>query len=323
MLETAPFLSDIAAVAPEGAAYWLDTSDGVRVRAVLWGKDAPKGTVLLFPGRTEYAEKYLHTAAALQRGGYATFAMDWRGQGLADKLLDDPMIGHVVDFPDYQKDVAAMIAAARDLELPEPYFLIAHSMGGQIGLRALMQGLPVNACVFSAPMWGILLSPALRPAVWAMTRVGRALGAGDKLAPGGRTDAYVLGEPFADNTLTTDPEMYQFMLDHLKAHPELSLAGPSLTWLHEALLDCARLAERPTPDVPCLTYLGSNERIVDPKRIHDRMNSWPEGKLVVVDGAEHEILMEMSGTRERVMAEILALFDANRDRQAQGRPVAC
>jgi lysophospholipase len=216
-----------------------------------------------------------------------------------------------------------MLAAAGDLGLPKPYFLIAHSMGGQIGLRAVLEGLPVNACVFSAPMWGILLSPALRPAVWAMTRAGRALGAGDKLAPGGRADAYVLGEPFADNTLTTDPAMYQMMVDHLNAHPELSLAGPSLTWLHVALRDCVELAGRPAPDVPCLTYLGSNERIVDPKRIHDRMAGWPAGELVMVNGAEHEILMEAPDTRDRVMAQILALFDANRDRPAQGQPVAC
>ena len=139
----APFLTDICDIAPNGTAYWLDTSDGVRARAVLWGKETAKGTVLLFPGRTEYAEKYVHTAAALSMGGYATFAIDWRGQGLADRLIDDPLVGHVDRFSDYQRDVAAMVQAADALELPKPYFMIAQSMGGAIGLRALMQGLPV------------------------------------------------------------------------------------------------------------------------------------------------------------------------------------
>ena len=69
-----------------GVAQWLTTSDGVRVRVAVWGRDAPKGTVLLFPGRTEYVEKYGRAAGDLLARGFATVAIDWRGQGLADRL---------------------------------------------------------------------------------------------------------------------------------------------------------------------------------------------------------------------------------------------
>ncbi|MGH1354293.1 MAG: alpha/beta fold hydrolase [Thalassovita sp.] len=317
----APFLTDIASIAPEGAAYWLDTPDGVRVRAVLWGQQAEKGTVLLFPGRTEYAEKYTHTAAALEQGGYATLAMDWRGQGLADRLLDDPQVGHVGEFSDYQHDVAAMVDAAEDLDLPKPYFLIAHSMGGAIGLRAVMEGLPVAACVFTGPMWGIIMHPATRPAAWAISWASRVLGTSHGLAPGSRTEAYVLSEPFEDNTLTTDPNMYAFMQDHVMAHPELSLGGPSLNWVHEALKDTLDLSRQPAPNLPCLTFLGTHERIVDPKRIQTRMDSWPGGELVMVENGEHEVLMETPQMREAAMARILRFFD--NARLADEEKVAC
>ena len=319
----APFLSDIAAPAPNGAAYWLDCADGVRVRAVLWGKDAPKGTVFMFPGRTEYAEKYVHTAAALEQGGYATFAMDWRGQGLADRLIDNPAVGHVGHFTDYQQDVAAMVTAAETLNLPKPWFLIAHSMGGAIGLRAVIEGLPVKACAFTGPMWGIIMNPATRPAAWAISWASRVIGAAENFAPSTRGEAYVLAEPFKDNTLTTDPDMFQFMKDHVVAHPELSLGGPSLNWLHEALRDTLELSRRPAPNLPCLTFLGSNERIVDPKRIHARMAGWPGGELQIVEGGEHEILMEGPETRNRVLGQIMALFDAARTRPDQTAPLAC
>ncbi len=69
-----------------------------------------KGTVLLFPGRTEYIEKYGRAARDLYQRGFATLTVDWRGQGLADRMLEDARIGHVHYFTDYQKDVAAMIA---------------------------------------------------------------------------------------------------------------------------------------------------------------------------------------------------------------------
>ena len=111
-----------------------------------------RGTILLFPGRTEYIEKYAHTAAAFGAQGYATLAVDWRGQGLSDRLLADARVGHVGQMCDYQLDVAAMREVAQAQELPRPYFLVAHSMGGCIGLRSLHAGLAVNAAMFSAPM---------------------------------------------------------------------------------------------------------------------------------------------------------------------------
>jgi lysophospholipase len=311
----APFLTDICKIAPNGAAYWLDASDGVRVRAVLWGKNAAKGTVLLFPGRTEYAEKYVHTAAALEQGGYTTFAIDWRGQGLADRLIDDPLVGHVDKFTDYQKDVSTLVSAAEKLDLPKPYFLIAHSMGGAIGLRAVMEGLPVAACVFTGPMWGIEMHPATRPAAWAITWASRVIGAANGYAPGTRSDAYVLSEPFKDNTLTSDADMFTFMQDQLMAQPELSLGGPSLNWIHEALSDTFALSKRPSPRVPCLTFLGTNERIVDTRRIQARMARWPDGELVMVEGAEHEVLMETAAIRSDALRRISEFFDAARPTQ--------
>ena len=76
-----------------GAAFWLTAADGVRLRVGLWSHPGAQGTVLLLPGRTEYVEKYGRAAADLRSRGYATLAIDWRGQGLADRALDDPMSG--------------------------------------------------------------------------------------------------------------------------------------------------------------------------------------------------------------------------------------
>ena len=76
---------------------------------------------------------------------------------------------------DYQRDVAAVMALARAEALARPPFhLVSHSMGGAIGLRALHDGLPVRAAVFSAPMWGIRMHPALRPLAWALATLLRA-----------------------------------------------------------------------------------------------------------------------------------------------------
>jgi lysophospholipase len=302
-MESAPLYHDVADGPAGGRAFWLRTTDGIRIRVGHWPHpeaEEARGTVLLFPGRTEYVEKYGRAAADLAARGYDTLTVDWRGQGLADRLLPDRRVGHVARFTDYQKDVAAMIAAARALDLPRPFYLLAHSMGGCIGLRALIEGLPVAACVFTGPMWGIQMAAATRPAAWALSWSAPRLGLGHHLAPGTKPETYVLAEPFDDNALTRDREMYGYMQRQMVDHPDLALGGPSLRWLNEALVEMAGLARRPSPAVPCLTFLGTHERIVCPERIELRLASWPDGTLRLVQGGEHEVMMDTPATRAMV-----------------------
>ncbi|MFD1508297.1 alpha/beta fold hydrolase [Lacimonas salitolerans] len=312
-MERAPFFDDLAEGPDNGAAYWLRADDGVRLRIGVWPQADARGTAIIFPGRTEYAEKYGRAAADLAARGYATLAIDWRGQGLADRLLPDRAIGHVEDFADYQRDVAAVIAAAHALDLPRPWHLIAHSLGGCIGLRAVMSGLPVQSCVFSAPMWGITLAPATRPAAWALGWSAARLKLGRSMAPGTSPVHLVLGEPFEGNPLTTDRDMFDYMRSHLVMQPDLSLGGPSIHWVHKALVEMRALARLPSPSLPCLTFLGTAEKIVDPGRIDARMAAWPGGSLQMVAGAEHEVLMETPAIRALAFDQATALFDASAD----------
>ncbi len=310
-LTAAPLHTDIAPGPEDGTALWMVTSDGVRIRVGAWGRENSRGTVLLFPGRSEYVEKYGPAAADLAARGFATLSIDWRGQGLADRLVEDPLVGHVGCFADYQRDVAAALRAARALDLPRPWVLLAHSMGGCIGLRALIEGLPVSAAAFTGPMWGIRIAPHMRPMAWLLGRVMPRIGHGEKVLPGSRTQPYVLSDPFEDNMLTTDPEMYEMMRAQLLAHPGLALGGPSYVWLHQALRECADLAAQPSPPVPCLTYLGTNERIVNIPAVHDRMARWPNGRLEIVEGGEHEVLMETPEMREAIFDGVAAHFEAS------------
>ena len=307
-LDPAPLFTDFGPGPAGGAAHWIKTSDGKRIRVGHWPLSGAKGTVLLFPGRTEYIEKYGITAGELAERGLATIAIDWRGQGLADRLIHDPLVGHVEAFQDYQKDVAALMRAARELNLPRPYFLLAHSMGGCIGLRAVMEGLAVQAAAFTGPMWGIYIKPQLRSVASILARVMPRIGRGEALPPGTIKEPYVLTDPFEDNMLTTDPAMFEMMRAQLVAHPELSLGGPSYVWLREALAETRHLAGRAAPSLPAVTWLGSNERIVEVPRIHERMDGWKGGRLEMIQGAEHEVLMETDALRKQVLDGLEKLF---------------
>ena len=310
-MENAPFLADVAA-APEGAeTHWMTTADGVRIRAASWPvPTAAKGTVLLFPGRTEYVEKYGPSAGEYLARGFAFATVDWRGQGLADRACPDPRLGHVDDYDEYQRDVDAFLAFAEAKALPKPWFLVGHSMGGCIGLRTLHRGLGFSGAAFSAPMWGLEIAPHLWPVAWATASIGPLVGLGKAKTPGTDIETYVIAEPFADNQLTTDPDRYAWLKAHLVAHPDLALGGPTLAWLRASLTETRALAGLPAPSQPALTFLGTHERIVNPAAVHAQMDKWSNGSLTLIDAAEHEIMMEKTDTRTRFYDDSAALFAA-------------
>lgn len=309
--EPAPFFDEITSAPPGGRVFWRRAADGVRLRLGVWPAAEgvpPAGTILLLNGRTEYLEKYGQTIADFTARGYAVISLDWRGQGLSDRLLDDPLIGHVEHLSDYQLDMAELTTAARALDLPQPWFVIGHSMGGAIGLRALHEGLEASAAAFSAPMWGIRFAPWQKPFAGMIAKASHIPALARLYAPGTGPDSYVATAPFEDNLLTTDPEMFAMMKRQLAAHPEFALGGPSLGWLRAALDETRALGALAPPPLPALTFLGTNERIVDVKSVVDLVQRWPEARLDMIPGAEHEVLMETEKTRNHVHQLIDNLF---------------
>ncbi|MBK0328765.1 alpha/beta hydrolase [Rhodobacteraceae bacterium F11138] len=308
-MEDAPFFPLVAEGPDNVSAYWIKSEDKVRLRVAYWpAEGTPKGTVFVLQGRTENIEKYGRTAEALHGAGYAAFAIDLRGQGLSDRLTDDPMTGHVGQFSDYQKDVAAMAEAAETLDLPKPWYLMGHSLGACVGLRAIIEGLPVSACVFTAPLWGINLSAVQRLAAWPLAWAAQAVGKGHVYAPGTRGESYVLHTAFEDNRLTHDPDMYQYYINISESLVDQQVGGPSMGWLFQALKETRSLSKTPSPDIPCITFCGAEDSIVDIPAVRDRMSRWPRGKFELVENARHDVLHEIPRIRDDVLTKILDLF---------------
>jgi lysophospholipase len=309
-VDEAPFHARLAD-APEGAqAVWLQAGSA-RIR-VAWWNAGEKGTVLLLPGRTECVEKYGRAAGDLVQRGFSVITIDWRGQGLADRALPDRAMGHVGDFAEYQEDLGAMLAEAGRAGLPQPYYLIAHSMGGCIGLRGLMRGLPVKAAAFSAPMWGISMAAWQRPMARMVAALSGTFGISYRYVPSTSAQTYLLQVPFEGNVLTTDRAMWDYVRAQVREVPDLALGGPSIAWLGAALRECVALSALPAPKVPVICALGTAEKVVDPTPIHLRMAAWANGQLDLYPGAEHEIMMEGPAVRKRFFDRAAALFEANR-----------
>lgn len=306
---SAPFHADIAGAPPPACVEWLTASDGVRLRAARWGRGkAP--LVAVFPGRTEMVEKYGGTVTELVGRGFDVAVIDWRGQGLSDRLPDAPLRGDVPDFARYQKDVRAFWAWL-DRQGLAAKFVLAHSMGGCIALRALMNGLGIRAVAFSAPMWGLNLPRTTAAAVAPLAAFLRALKQDTMEVPGAGEEFALWNFPFERNELTRDAKAYAHAQAQLRAHPELRLGAPSIRWLAAALREMQALQQLDAPNLPALCGVGMADQIVSQTAIRERMATWPQGQLVEYEGALHELLMERAEVRDDFVAKAAALFDAS------------
>ena len=306
-MEPAPYHRAVAGGPPGGRPVWVAAADGMRLRAITWPReDGARGTILLLQGRTEYLEKYSDAARELGRRGFAIAAIDWRGQGLSTRPARQSTAGHVNDFRDFQTDMDALLELCAREDMPRPWLMLAHSMGGLIGLETLHRRRGIGRAAFSAPMWGLPLAPHRRALGWGVSAIASAVGLGERAAPGPGRAGDPVNAPFETNLLTSDPEMYAWMKRQIAAHPELSLGGPSLGWVWAALREMHRLAREAAPDVPCATWLGSEEDVVSVDAIHVRIGSWPGARLEIVEGARHEVLMEGPAIRGRVYDGIAA-----------------
>ena len=259
-----------------GQAWWITASDGIRLRVAYW--PGPK-TLLILPGRTEYIEKYGQVVADLAAAGWGALVIDWRGQGLSERLAPDRFMGHIGDFADYQRDLEALLALAATIA-PGPLPWIAHSMGGCIALRALISGETPPAVAFSAPMWGLANPAALRAAIAGMARLTGWFGRDAGYAPTTGPQFGLPGMTFEHNNLTTDRAQFDRMKAQITDNADLSLGGPSLRWMGKALAEMAALAATPSPQTPMLVGLGSDEAIVAPDAIRTRAARWPGSELV-------------------------------------------
>ena len=306
--DPAPFRDDLASAPCGGTVVWRFADDGVRLRLAEWAPDAARGTVLLFPGRTEYIEKYGRVIRDLTDAGWAVATIDWRGQGLSERLDDNAHLGHVIDFVDYQRDVSVLVDWVRQRGLPSPLVLLAHSMGGCIGLRALVDGLDASRAVFSAPMWGIQMPVFARPLTYVIPPVARFLNRENQFAPGSKPVNYITETGFQENMLTTDRETFAWLGEHAAAAPEFALGGPSVQWVGSATRELDRLYAAPRPKTPTLTFVGTDEKIVSIDAIHRFSRDWPSTEVRVVEGARHEMMMEAASIRQRFMSETLEAF---------------
>jgi lysophospholipase len=277
------------------------------LRALTWPANGERGSLLFLGGRGDIVEKYLESFAHWHDEGWHVTSFDWRGQGGSGRLSANRNVGHAQSFAPWINDLATVTERWR-AEQPGPHVIIAHSMGGHLVLRALIEAriLP-DAVVLIAPMLGFDTAPLPTAlAGWLadlMCRIGSPERAAWK-----KNEKPVLGSVSRQSLLTNDPDRYDDEIWWKKAKPELELGPPSWAWMAEAYRstkacsDADALAKVKTP----VLLIGTDgDKLVSPLAIRRAAARLPNSELKMFDKkVAHEVLRECDAPRDLALLAI-------------------
>jgi lysophospholipase len=290
-----------------------DAADGWPIRRIDWqGAASARGSMLFLPGRGDHYEKYLETLAFFAAQGWRVTSIDWRGQGASGRLLDDPQVGHIDDFSTWVADLRFFWAKWKT-EAPGPHVVLAHSMGGHLAMRALVEkAIDPLAVAMSAPMLGIQTGGLPLALNHAFARLMCKIGRGDVAA------WKVSEKPLSPinlraKILTHDNDRYEDEIAWWGLRPEVKLGPPSWHWVERAIASIRMLDEPGRLEAvatPILLLATTADQLVSTPRIIKDSKRLPHAEtLIFGKEAAHELLREADGVRDQCLDRITVFLD--------------
>lgn len=286
---------------------FMTGGDGARLRfAVSTLPTAPRATVVILPGRSEFIEKYSELATDFAQRGLRSVVLDWRGQGLSARALADTQRGHIDDFAHYLDDLRRLLDHIAH-EITGPCYLFGHSMGGHLALRHLHgRSMGFAGLMATAPMLRINLPLLKERAVRALAASSVRFGFAHAYPPG-YGDYDFQSKCLNAKLAATDPMRFNRVLRYIEAEPMLAMGGPTLGWVHAAYrsMDLLRATTAGgAPDLPCLLLTAEADQVVCNRAIHDVAAKLPRSRVLALPGASHDLHFEGERTRRVLLSAI-------------------
>lgn len=319
---TVPDLED-RFLEPEGWRWHSFIREGREIRfGSIFPKDSiPDAVVICLPGLGEFSEKYFETARTCLDKNLAFWIMDWMGQGRSGRYLKNPQKRHATSFQDDVDDLHYFIMeyVKHACVHPDvgriPITMLAHSMGGNIGLHYLHQHPDMFECAaFTAPLFGLKATDKIPlPCLLPISALLRVLMPKKYVGKGSDWDQAM--RPFdGPDALSTDPVRVQVHTQWFESDQELQVGSPTYKWLHAALVSCLRASRKSLLkhiQKACLISLAGKEQLVDNIKAHKIAAALPHCKLQELSESHHEILMETDNIRDQFFQEFYALIKEN------------
>jgi lysophospholipase len=257
-------------------------------------------------GFTECIEKYFETTVDLAALGLSAWCLDWRGQGGSERPQRWPTRPRPRAYDRDAHDLALFGRALPSTRRPR--LLIAHSMGGAIGLLCLRQSPGLfDAAILSAPMLGIRTGQFPPTVARCITAAARFSGLGLCFIPGaGRWRPERVPSP-QTSRVSNDPERCRVQYGWFSARAQLRVDEPTYGWLDEAFRLVARISRAEFlagVDTPILLASAGIESFVEPRAHRRAASLLPDCTFVEFPDSKHEPFLEQDSIRDRWLAAI-------------------
>lgn len=273
----------------------------------------PRPTIVVLPGRSEPYLKYAEVFYDLYSQGYDIYSYDHRGQGLSPHLSSHrAQIGHIDDFLYFVEDLRTFTETEVKPRAMGPLYLLAHSMGGGIAARYLIEYPGAYArAVLSAPMIDLKTTPYPRPVARLIVAAATRIGLGNRYAPG--YGDYRFDIPIDENRVTHSVARARMWDRITRSFPETAIGGPSNRWVREAL-DESRVTQAWMEDLatPTLMLQAGEDEFVVERAMERGCERAADCRIERFPTARHEILMEVDSIRGPAMSRLESFFRTGR-----------
>ena len=295
-----PALDDRFLPPPEFVWGSFTARDGAALR---WGHlpvPGARAQCVLVGGFGEFIEKQFETVRDLAARGIEVWCLDWRGQGRSARPRRLPTRPRARNFDRDAADLAAFAAAKLTARLPR--LLVAHSMGGAIGLICLRRNPKLfTAAILSSPMLGLRIGKLPPTLLRCITAPARVAGLGVCFIPGARKWRPSRIPSPERSRISTDAERCRLRHAWFSADPLLRLDEATYGWVESALGLIARIQKRTFLAGVCTPVLmGTPERelVVSPAAQRRAARLLPDCTLVELTESKHDPFLECDAIRD-------------------------
>ncbi len=265
------------------------THDGLRLETRFWRPATPPfASVLIVHGYAEHQGRYQHVVECFVKSGLSVVSFDLRGHGRSEGRR-----AFVTRFDHYVDDLMAVLAAA-EVHFDGPTFLLGHSVGGLITVKACLQARPkIRGVVLSSA--ALKISDDFSPLLQRVAALVRYV------APNLKTTK------IDDRLRSRDEQVGQdFRTDPLNYH-----GGIVAAYGYETLQAIKQLQTQFEQfDLPVSIWHGADDKLIDPQGsidFHRRCRS-TDKELHILSELRHEILQEPE--RDEILPEMVAWMRA-------------
>lgn len=299
-----------------------ETGHKIHYGSVFPQRDTPPSAVIVcLGGLSEFAEKYFEVAHDMLDRGYAFWFIDWQYQGRSGRLAKFPQRRHSDGFDQDVSDLRKLVA---DYVKPSavhpdrgriPLIMLGHSMGANIGFHFLANHPKYfDAAAFTAPFFGI------HNFKWPMRLLAGIISyilplVGKKYIFKGTDWAETMRKGDGSEIFSSDAVRDALHKHWSMTDAELQVGNVTFGWVVQALKSCRQLRDSDLLKnirIPVLIGVAGREAIVDNDAIFEIVKKLPKGRMIEIEGANHEILMEQDAYRNAFLTAFDKMVEENK-----------